>query len=145
MALLLALTLSACGGGTVATDAPASAGTPAPSTPLPSLRTPEPGASWPPAWGDAICMAWAQLQRADAAAGGTPGTDAATRALEVMKKAGAWPPGAAFRSALGRDAFTLLDASPRGGQALSDRGLTLRAAESAYLELNAATGFSCPD
>ncbi len=154
VALLTVVALAACGASPGATPAStASSGpvasavasarasaAPATATPVLSFKA----GAWPPAWQRWICSARAQLLREDAQQGGRPGGDAASRAIDDLRQAPNWDPGADFRSLLGKAGFVMLDASPRGGDALKDIVAANAAFEAAYEALKAATGFECP-
>jgi hypothetical protein len=85
------------------------------------------------------------MLREDAKAGGKAGEDAATQAIADLRKTTInWNPGADFRSLLGKSAFILLDAAPRGGKAMDDVPPAIQASEKAYNDLKASTGFKCP-
>ena len=154
--VVVAIALAACGASPAATTAPASSvsvtqppAAASPVAPTVAATTPAPPASfkagdWPPDFQKFICQARAQLLREDALAGGIPGQDAATRALELMKSAPNWEPAADFRALLGKAGFVMLDASPRGGTFLQDIVDANAAFETAYDELNSRTGFECP-
>lgn len=151
--LLTVLTLAACGGAAVTPASTASSGpgpsvpasarpsvAPASATPLPSFKS----GDWPPEWQRWVCSARAQLLREDALLGGRPGGDAASRAIDDLRQAPNWEPGADFRSLLGKAGFVMADASPRGGDALKDIVDANAAFEAAYAALKASTGFECP-
>jgi hypothetical protein len=139
-------------GSTAGSVPPSAAATPRPTgTPRPTAApaTPTPALSfkagdWPADWQIWICSARAQLLREDAQAGGMAGQDAATRAIADLRKAPNWDPGSDLRALLGKAGFVMLDASPRGGDALKDIVDANAAFEQAYEELRAATGFECP-
>ena len=114
------------------------------ATPTPAPSVSFKAGDWPPAFQKFICEARAQMLREDALAGGIPGQDAATRALELMKSAPNWEPAVDFRALLGKAGFVMLDASPRGGDFLKDIVDANAAFEAAYEELKSRTGFECP-
>ena len=152
----VAMVLGACGSATPAsTSSPSPAATIAPAAPPTAATSSAPVGpaasqsfkvgSWPPEWQLRICSARAQMLREDARAGGTPGEDAGTQAIADLKKTTInWEPGADMRALLGKAAFILLDAAPRGGNAMADVPPAIKAFETAYADLRAATGFECP-
>ena len=156
--IVIAVILAACGAGTSAPTAAPTAPATASPTPAPTLAltttaapaTPGPSRSfkaglWPAEWQFWICEARAEMLREDAAAGGRAGEDAATQAIADLKATTInWDPGADLRALIGRAAFILFDAAPRGGVAMNDVPPVIKAFEQAYTELRDATGFECP-
>ena len=157
---LLVVTVAACNAspGLAPTEPPATASagpsavvTAAASPPAASApQTPRPSQSfkagpWPPEWQLWICAAREQMLRQDALAGSTAGEDAATRAISDLKSTQInWDPGADLRALVGKAAFILLDAAPRGGNAMDDVPPAIKLFERAYSDLKDATGFECP-
>lgn len=127
----------------IPTAAPTPLGTTAAITPASSLAFK--AGAWPAEWQLWICTARAEMLREDAKKGGTAGEDAATQAIADLRKTTInWDAGADLRQLLGKAAFILLDAAPRGGNAMNDVPPAIEAFETAYSDLKAATGFECP-
>jgi hypothetical protein len=138
------VTAAATSAASAASVAPPTA-SPVASTAASGLISSRPAGDWPPEWQTAICKARAQLLRDDAKSGGAAGEDAATQAIADLRSTTInWAPGADLRSLLGKAAFILLDAAPRGGTAMNDVPPAIQAFQTAYDDLKAATGFECP-
>ena len=151
VAILAAAVLGGCGAAAAPTTTPAATAAPVATAAAPTASpTPTPvqsfkSGAWPPEWQRWICAARAQMLREDAKAGGLAGEDAATQAITDLKSTTInWDPGGDLRALVGKAAFILLDAAPRGGNAMADVPPAIKIFERAYSDLKDATGFECP-